>query len=334
MYSHRNQSYNNICPNDYNICPNDYSIAGKLGTSICIIRGPDCPTGYTGPIGYTGPTGYTGPSSSIPISPYYSLSGYIDNYPSTNLGAPSATISSIITLSGDAYYENLTLSGGELRSNGYRIYVNNTLTFNGGSITNNGNDGTIYAGGAATNMSGTLGYGTSGGNPGLQGTDHSNGLGNVSGYFNGGNSDVELPGQVTQTIIDESYLKINPVNLLLQNQLGVKIYGGCGGAGVDDNAAGGGGGGGVISIYARNIIYNSGIISAVGGSGVNTGATRSGGGGGGVILVVTNNVTNPSGLLLNMLVDGGGPGPGYYGGGPGPGYYTGLPGKKLLIIYR
>jgi hypothetical protein len=67
------------------------------------------------------------------------------------------------SLTRDAYFDNLTLSGGNLNTNGYRLYISGTLTRSSGSwvIFNNGGVG---GAGTAGGDSNPLGQGTTGGN--------------------------------------------------------------------------------------------------------------------------------------------------------------------------
>ena len=72
------------------------------------------------------------------------------------------TIAIATSLTGDAFYENLTINDGiELNLAGRRLYVRGTLTLGDGSIiSNNGADGSNYTGGGveATGGAGALGF--------------------------------------------------------------------------------------------------------------------------------------------------------------------------------
>lgn len=233
--------------------------------------------------------------------------------------AGDVTISSgTTTLSADAYYKNLTISGtGSLRTNGYRVFVSEIL-----DLTNAPADAIQWTGSTGGNASGTTG-GTSGGNQTsvntgrggdaiggpnggtASGTTASNGAAANPG--NGGAGGGSLAGGSGSSGSGGSSRTGGAVS----NALAMRVFtpwlhkmtststisfllgggGGSGGSsGGGDGTAGGGGGagsggGGVVFISARIINRGgstaAGAISAKGGGGGNGGTPAGGNRGGG-----------------------------------------------------
>ena len=216
------------------------------------------------------------------------------------------TISSNTTISRDMYYNNLTINGGNLDTDGWKVFVKGTLTiFSGYKIHNNGNDGSAGTVGQAGDSGGAGGAGGGGGGAKTTGTvyggkaggDGANGgAGGVNGTdgFSGSNSS---SGSVENVSITQVAGK----------------SGGAGGAGGNAGAGGVGGSGGTVgtpgaagtapvfgiphtwlqlfrwldpttSLWAAFAQYKSGSQSTGGGGGGGGGTTHSGGnqkGGGG-----------------------------------------------------
>lgn len=252
------------------------------------------------------------------------------------------------TLQRDMYYTNLTLSGtAVLNTNGYKIYVNGTLSMSGSSsIVDNGANGgnasgTTAGAGAAQNTGVTVGSGTAGGNGGGQQNAGAAAAGTVPGYGgNGGNGGASSnAGGLGATL---TYL---PERIFRHDHLynaGIKQGGAGGGGGGGGNpsflataAAGGGGGagGGVIMIFAQIFTNTSTVgILARGGNGGNggnaasgnsTGGAGGGGGGGGFIYIISLQI-NALGILD---VSGGTGGIGGNGAGGGANGGNGVAGQ-------
>lgn len=222
----------------------------------------------------------------------------------------------VTTLTTDMYYNNLTLTGSaELRTNGYRIFVKNTLDLSNAAvnaINNNGLAGstatiqTGAAGGGAYAV-GTLGINTAGGTGatgvagvGAQaaattGTSPSNGgasgAGGAGGAGLSGAGGALRAGANTALQLDFGRYTYDVIRGISLIQGGPGGPGGSSGAGDGVNlgrgGGGGGAGGGVLYIAAKNIIKSAstpaGVISAKGGAagnGANGAAGNVGGGGG------------------------------------------------------
>ena len=226
-----------------------------------------------------------------------------------------ATISTTVTLTKDMYYSDLTIaSGGNLKPNGFKIFVSGTLdltaapasgiAFNG----TNGHAGTATSGGSVTfaSASGTMGANSSGiqGANGQGGTGRTGGsassnmaMGGASnasgagGAGSGGSGGPSVAGAARTAYIFGNTSTALRLGMSLLNG-GAEASGGSGGGGDGVTVGGGGGGGGssggVIAIFARNINRGAstgiGCIIVQGGSGGNggtAGGTNCGGGGGG-----------------------------------------------------
>ncbi len=221
------------------------------------------------------------------------------------------------TLTRDAYFTNLTISGsGAIKTGAFRIFVSNTLDItaaSAGAISFNGNNGgngaasaTAGAAGAAVaagtiggNTAGIIGGvgGTAAGTQGAASTAASPGEGGASGASGAGGAGSGGAGGALRaaTAVTNGTPFVRYATDLLR---GLSIYqggtggpGGSGGGG-DGTAGGGGGGGGagggIVYLSARTINRGGstavGTIEAVGGTGGNGGTaaagTRGGGGGG------------------------------------------------------
>lgn len=230
------------------------------------------------------------------------------------------TVAADTTLTRDMIYNNLTVNAGVvLTTNGYRIFVKNTLTVNG-TIRHNGSNapgGGSQAGGAGA-PAGSMGAGGAGGagsggglpgnNPGFGAPAINNGFGGVGGTGGHGSN---LATATSQANGANNITKATRHGLQLLSDT-AEIRGGRGGGGGGSsnggvNSAGGGGsggGGGTIIIAAKVIVIGAaGVIQAKGGNGAQGqidnvngqyGGGGAGGGGGAIVLVyrtLTNNGT-------------------------------------------
>jgi hypothetical protein len=231
-------------------------------------------------------------------------------------------LNDVFELDRDYYFKNIRLNvGSNIKTNGYRVFVSECLTFNGGVITNDGNcpssmiidTNNYFIGGlnGTETPSGTLGQSSPGGRGASGGTRDGlnassqnitlpiNNGGNGGDGGSGGNGSMGFGGKSTPGK-SSSNCKIRNVYLALQASRGSHlIHGGLGGSGgaggAGDNmyygggGGGGGSGGGVIQIIAKNIILTPNAsqpsISANGGNGENgkdaINGNCGGGGGGG-----------------------------------------------------
>lgn len=274
-------------------------------------------------------------------------------------------LDSLFVLSKDCYFKNIKLDKNSIiKTNGYRLFVQETLTFNGGIISNDGNSASnddMYnigkLGGTETKI-GSLGQGGRGGKGSngtmLDGQNTTQGTtlpltNGGKGGFGGDGGDGAM-GKGGKSLIDvpTSNCVIRNVYLALQASRGVYLInggiGGDGGAagGGDGNqhGAGGGGGGsgaGVLQIVAKTILvtpyasYPS--ITSIGGDGSNGsnatvgncgGGGGGSGGGGGFIQLFYLNKTQE---LNNNLINVSGGNPGNGGKGIGSGK-NGINGNK------
>lgn len=220
-----------------------------------------------------------------------------------------------MTLDRDYYFKNVTLNvGGEINTNGFRLFVQNALVLSGGVIKNNGNDGitspvpTVGSNGAPETKLGTLGQGGPG-NKSLHASisDGSNtgpiitlpiangGSGGLGGH--GGDGKVGKGGKSKSSSTPTKFINRN-VYSALTGMRGIHIVNGglggdAGGVGGHDgllcgaSGGSGGSGGGVIQIIAK-IIHSTPYASypsivANGGNGAkgNDAPTGDCGGGGG-----------------------------------------------------
>jgi hypothetical protein len=218
------------------------------------------------------------------------------------------TITDATTLTGDMYYQNLTISAGtSLNPGGFRVFVSGTLTLaNGASIARNGNNALGSNGGAALEA-GTLGGSGAGGNFFNPATSAANSLGGSGGspQFNGGVASPPAASAGGGGVFRSALQALSGRSLD-----GAVVYGGGGGGSNIFN--GGGGGGGVVVVVARKVVVSGSptFIGAHGGSGSGSAASGGGGGGGGVVVVIT---TTPQPAGLTLSADGGGSASGFSG---------------------
>ena len=232
-----------------------------------------------------------------PVSPVFG-SGTTDITVTANASA---------NLTADTYANDLTLgSGSSLRTNGYRLFVNGTLTMGDGSrIHYNGNPGTRSGAGAALQTV------TAGGAP----AGACNGGGATTTNSLGGAAHNGSAGLVTVTRPLSAAGGTSVFRTLAQALTGrslegeVVMGGASGGGGACDgqltSAGGGGGGGGVVIVAAYRIVVVSGkaTIAAVGGD------SAGAGGGGGGVLVLASQEPLPAGLLTSVTGGTGGASP-------------------------
>jgi len=281
------------------------------------------------------------------------------------------TTSGDITLSADKFYTNLTVSSGDtINTNGFRLFVNGTLT-NNGTIDNSASDG----GDGANGVSGSGGNGGAGGiggkgnslpsgktgatggkggeqvqgNNGTAGTPTflcmgtnngstgGRGGGSTAGNFGAsggaaGASNNTRKNQLGQGITEYSLCDPDGTRFEISGNSG----GGGGGQGQTSSYGGGGGGaggvGGFIAIYAKKII-NNGDIKVKGGDGGDggNGHFNAGGGGGGA--------GGRGGTILLVYISKSGSGIYSYNGGAGGtagtgGKNNGVNGSVMSITNR
>ena len=226
-----------------------------------------------------------------------------------------ATLSSgTYTMTRDIYMADgsVIASGSTIKTSGWRLFCNGTLT-NNGIIDSSGNASVANAAGGALAYSSATISNTTVGAAGAAGStttgsagssSATNGLGGAGGA---GGSNVSGPnagaagGTVTAPLAS-----VQNLNSLF-NALAVRVIGttalalcqggagGGGGGGDGTNLSGGGGGGGGIVVVATHILAGTGTISANGGVGGAANATGTpsggGGGGGGCIILVSASVS-------------------------------------------
>ena len=232
----------------------------------------------------------------------------------------NVTVSGTTTLTGDAYYNNLEVTG-TLNTANFRVFVagtlsgNGTIACNGPSVANasagasavasqvylnggNGANGATGAGGTATAVAQKLG-----GNGGAGGA----GSTGAAGGAQTGTANVAAAGgtNLYQDVV--SFMRGQPVGSSTTRLSGGAGGGGGGGDGTNAGA-GGGAGGGSVFIAARAITY-TGSVTATGGNGGTrtTGNVGGGGGGGGGVVVV---VTGSTSQTFTVSVAGGSAGNG------------------------
>ena len=228
-----------------------------------------------------------------------------------------------LTLARDMFYSNLTVPvATTLETNGFRIYVKNTLTV-AGTIDNSGAAAVTNTGGAGT-AGGTMFGGTAGANgvtatiasgaiAGNNGTNQTLGGGNNSGRGGTGGLTGVAAGGVggTQNVLVTSFgdtradpqttvgafIGLNPVGGVTSCPSVAGGTGGGSGAAGPVNpqsvSGGGGGAGGPILICCR-VLTGAGTIQANGGAGAAGSAGNAGGGaggGGGQILLTAGDRT-------------------------------------------
>jgi hypothetical protein len=249
------------------------------------------------------------------------------------------------TLIRDVFLDSLTVTGASttLKTNGYRIWVRNTLTTSGGGkIWMIGNAASGATAGAAL-TTGTI-RGAGAGGAGSSGTTNGSAGQAVTGLNAGGDGGIGglgassiagTTGTYSLGRIDASVGYGNP-RIYAPSTFGAVasandgitwLYGGAGGGGgggggVGQAGGGGGSGGGVICIAARNIVLsNANTITAQGGAGANgvgTNAGGGGGGGGGCVILVYSTLTASAGTMnAATCCNGGNAGAGTGTGNPG-----------------
>ena len=266
----------------------------------------------------------------------------------------STTIAVATSLASDMYYDNLTIAPGiVLTTNGYRLFVEGTLTFasNTSRISYNGLNAAANLSGSAlqTNTIGGSFAGGNGGGAGSVGVNATNGsgssqLGSAGGAGGTGSVAGGAAGTVSAvTTVNGGVVVFNDILRAIHGRdlNGTKVTGGTGGGGgggasAGGSAGGGGGsGGGVLIVVANNVVWPTSVtdtyISANGGTGGNAGllggikAGGGGGGGGGVVVFVKNTLVggmNP----LNVTANGG------IGGQDGNGVINGATGTAGRVF--
>jgi hypothetical protein len=217
----------------------------------------------------------------------------------------AATISGTTTLTDDAYYSDLTVTG-TLNTGNFRVFVSGTLSGNG-TIACNGFSQTVSSSSSANGVSGQVfaasGNGGSGGTTtGTQAGGVSNRIGGAGGKGGNGPSGAGGAAQTGGALSNAAgglKYAADPIGLRTGQGIGStsgRVLGGAGGSGGGGDGSfgggGGGGGGGILYLCARAVTF-TGSIEAKGGYG----STRTGnlggggGGGGGVVIVVTGSDT-------------------------------------------
>lgn len=218
----------------------------------------------------------------------------------------AVTISGTTTLTGDAYYSDLTVTG-TLNTANYRVFVSGTLSGNGTIACNGTTVGNASAGGnsVASAIFGTSGGGSAGATgSATQASALTNKLGGEGGK--GGNGTGANAGGAAQTgtnlaaIAGGTGIVADPLSVRSGQTIGSatsRLAGGVGGSGGGGDGtfggAGGGGGAGIVYVCARSATF-TGSIEANGGNGgsrTNGNVGGGGGGGGGVVIVVTGSTT-------------------------------------------
>lgn len=229
----------------------------------------------------------------------------------------NVTISGVVTLTRDMFYNNLTISAGAaLNPSGFKIFVLGTLDLTAapaGSILRNGAAGTTASSssggsGGATNSNGSLGGSGAGSSGGASGTTFGSPGITVSGNVNNGG--ISLNGGIGGTgaagvqpagaggvVVAATTLPIRRLEVNLQRSTtpingGGSGAGGGGGGGTGALTGGGGGGGGsggALIFIAANTLSRGGstavgaiqLIGMNGGGGFSPANATGGGGGGG-----------------------------------------------------
>jgi hypothetical protein len=255
----------------------------------------------------------------------------------------NVTISSgTTTLARDMFYDTLTISGGTLKPNGFRVYARTKIDQTGGTIDQAGSPG---PGGAGTNR-GSLDRGTPGGSGGSAGAGTAGtaaiatlgglgGTGGISGagQAGGAGGTATAPGAALGSVrtTPQAFL-----GMFLGQASGafssLPLGGGSGGGGGGGSGAGGnGGGGGGPIVLAAPIINLAGTLTAVGGAGQagqSGNGGGGGGGGGGVILLVCHLLTGTTPTAAGNATGGAG------GAGIGSGATGGTGANGTVIIVK
>ena len=254
-----------------------------------------------------------------------------------------------VSLSKDSYYQNVTIQGtGQLRVNGWKLFVKNTLTISAlGSIHDDGTSATNNNGGARLAARNSMGPLTGQGNNGLvntigvglageavnvssltnTGVTPSGGAGGTSGAQTGGAGGIAAGGQS----IWGSWATGRTAGATTFTGGAGGGSGGCSSSSSTSSGGGGGGGGGVY--IAAKTIVNSGRISANGGKGGNAvtttagNASGGGGGGGGFVIIITETLASGVGTIS---VNGGAIGTPVGTGGPAT---AGVSGATCIVSF-
>jgi len=252
------------------------------------------------------------------------------------------TVTSLITLSRDMYFDTLFIdAGGIINPNGHFIFCKTALILNGIIQSNGSNGGNAIGGvlGLGGNEATMTLFSVMNAIPGRNG-GNANGNGSSSTMTNtvfgglsgaGGNSDTKTGGTVTSTQIqykNKTTFINNPAFFGLIGRTGqggaivafggVAALGGGGGAGGTGSGGGGGGGsaGGIFII--SKTVSGTGSIEAIGGNGGNGANVNGGGGGGGgggfVYILSSSNTLNASQI---NVAGGSGGASGIHNGNPG-----------------
>jgi hypothetical protein len=232
--------------------------------------------------------------------------------------AGDVVISATTLLHDDMYYNNLTVNAA-IDTNGFRIFVKNTLTIGAaGIIRRNGNNaGGSTAPGiglAPASIDGGSGGGGNGGQAGAPGTGAATGgnsadpsLGANGGF--GNTSSIGRLGASGGVAPDITFPRVLSPYVDYQSSFSGGAGGGGGGATTTAAGGSGGGGAGVVVIVAA-VIINNGIISAIGGNGAASAddatAGGGGGGGGGFILIASTQAVTGTGTISAAGGQGGG----------------------------
>ena len=184
-----------------------------------------------------------------------------------NGGDGSLTLGSNTTATSDRYYTNLDLAGFTLDLDGYRLFVNGTLTINSGRIHNDGGNGAngtgggggaggvgtpdaVLGGSASGGAGGNVGAGgANGGNPLTVSSGGSGGAGGAAG-FSGGTG-----GTVTSASVSHgrfNHYSLASIGALMSRTTGpyLCLVGRVAVAVADRFGTGGGGGGGGVARYS------------------------------------------------------------------------------------
>jgi hypothetical protein len=212
-------------------------------------------------------------------------------------------------LAGDMYYETLEVGAGvTLTTNGFRIFVHDTLTLDQGAIIDQ-SGGTATMTAASALASGTVGGGGAGQPPSpcsATGGSVTNSLGGSAGAVGASIFGVATPPTAAA---GGSEVFDSLTNAIAGRSLdGNLVVGGAGGSSCGMGNLNGGGGG-VIVIVARTVVLSgtSATLSANGGPAAAAAGSPDATpvpGGGGVIVVVT---TSPTPAHLTLSVQGGAP---------------------------
>jgi hypothetical protein len=251
----------------------------------------------------------------------------------TNTVAWASKSGSVYTMTRDCALTSLTInSGSTLKPNGWRIFVQGTLS-NAGIIDYNGNDGT-GAGVAGTGITsgilpqaaggaGNTGAGSSGAAGNVNGEGGPGGTGSAGAAGPKGNATIGTSA-IARAVFNTPFSALAGIFVLTNSGRLISGGTGGGGAGGDGTNKGGGGGsaGGAIIIFARTFT-NTGTVQANGGAGgsPSTGNTGGGGGGGGGLVLIYT-VNTPTLGTITVTAGGGGTkqGTGTNGSGGTAGY--------------